>query len=396
MSQIFKSDYEKEIEMQNNNNITSINAALSDSSILIDLANYGYNLVDGLRNYRNKLSRLDLENKTLNIVFLGDSITEGTGSDAIPANWITTGFVGVFREYMKSKYGDVGRGVIPTYFPNSAPLISKTGTWGSGDSNATCGFTGYLIGTGTNTDTIGPFTFYGTGIRIFFTKKTVRGKFNYSIDGGANITVDCIDASTIEYLTYVDVTGLTDGTHTISINKAAPANDGIPVKFAGFMEIKGTKGVRVHMVGRYGTVVGQSTDHTNRLISELDMLSPDLAVISFSANDYNTQVSLSTYKENLKKLIDQAKSVGSEVLLHINGLFNTTKTISQYEYTKINWDLAKENNVALLSVNDRWINDAAYSQTVTKFIGGTDGNDAVHPTAYGHKEMGMWLNRLLG
>jgi hypothetical protein len=70
----------------------------------------------------------------------------------------------------------------------------------------------------TNTTDKAEFTFVGTQCRIITTNNTANGKYNISIDGGANTLVDCYGSNNYA-ATYTSAT-LTPGVHTVTITMA--------------------------------------------------------------------------------------------------------------------------------------------------------------------------------
>jgi hypothetical protein len=311
---------------------------------------------------------------------MGDSISEGGISDADPRNYIDKGYVGIIRNKLATKYGDVGKGMIPIYYPNGNPYWVTSGSWSI--AAAVSGCTSRLLKTSSNGASV-TINFNGTGIDVILVKGAILGQFNYTVDGGASTLFDCYQSGA-NYGAKLSITGLSSGDHTLVITKN---NDGKEIWMIGHCEIKGTKGARVNLVGRWGTVVADSTPD-GCLISEVDIWTPALTIIAFTANDYGNQTALATYQANLQTLIDRAKLYGDVLLTTIGLHSDTVGSIPQQSYFDTVKSLAIKNNCAYVDISGRWGGNTNV---------GTTGllSDTVHPNAYGHQDIASAILKII-
>ena len=341
---------------------------------------YSYNLDVGLRKWRSQLASMQVStDKTLNIQFLGDSITEGIGSDTIKSNWLTKGYVGLVRQSLANKFGDVGTGFIPTYYPTGSPFWTFSAGFVNYSSYGVNGQTRMSTSIGSTAQ----ITFNGTGFVLMVLKFGVGGSFNVSVDGGANTLYTTIDPEFSSGLMTI-ASGLTDGTHTILIT----VTTGYSVYISGGYPIKGTKGIRCNMMGKSGQTSQPASGYPDCKPALIGAWNPALTVISFTANDFTSQTNLTTYTGYIQKLIDWAVFYNSDVLLTTIGMRSEVYNIKQERYFEVIRILAKKNNVALLDVSKRWV-----SPTSATTLGYYD--DLVHPSAIGHQDIANILMKTI-
>lgn len=338
------------------------------------------NITNGLRYWRSKLADAANGLGIAKINVICDSIGEGYGSDATPANWINTSYVGMVRNKLASKYGDVGRGIIPSYFPKDAEFMVKSGfakTSGFGFANF-----------GVQTNVIGStltFSFNGTGLNIFYVDGSGAGDFTYQIDGGSTVNVNTVDPLT--WAKKLTITGLSDGEHTCIITQN---QSGTTTYILGFAEIKGTYGVQVNMVGKESANSNDTSLSSDRaLLAEFSLIVPDLTIIECIANDYGAQTDLETYRANIQKIITNAKAGGGDVLITSVGMENIAKTIAQTSYLQVLKELASTNNLAFLDLFSRW-GDAATAETL-----GLINSDHIHLGIKGSRDVATAILKVI-
>lgn len=353
----------------------------------------------GLRRWRAALAKVKSGvNQIANVSVLGDSITEGgaAGNGATADyvggnNYLNKGYVGKVRSALAAKYGDVGTGFIPIFYPKYGGFWTFSAGW-QDEITATFGPTGLNKRSGTNGD-VATFSFSGTGISIVLASGTGAGTFTASVDGGAATPFDSYTAGAAIGAKEFKITGLADGTHTLTLTSTVTG--GKQLWLLGAYPIKGTSGVRVNMLGRWGTKVNNSIGPSATkypLFSEIDFWSPALTIVAFTANDFSGQTDLISYRNDLQTIITRAKQFG-DCLLVSTGLRNdvVTPTNAQSEYNKVLLNLAFENNIAFVDVINRWSGDANYAQNTLSFI----SSDNVHPGDYGHQDIATAILRVI-
>lgn len=328
----------------------------------------------GLRKYRSAIAKVESgTNQTFNICFLGDSITEGVGSGT-PIEYLSKGYTGIVRSKFNTKYGDVGRGMIPVYHPSGNPLWTFSAGW----SDSSFG----IASAAKSTSAIGEtaqISFNGTGIVFIVYKGSNRGNVNVSIDGGAPTTLSLYNAANTQGT--VQITGLTDGSHTAVITNAEAKT----VILSGAYEIKGQKGFRINMVGKSGasTPTFLASDFT--LAASIDIFSPVLTVIALITNDIGSNLNVETFKTNLQTIITRAKVYGDVLLVANNGRSDKIDDV-QSPYVNAIADLAYSNTCAFVNIYKRW----GLQGSVLGFMA-----DTLHPNAPGHQDIANALLKVL-
>lgn len=334
-----------------------------------------------LRKWRAKRAKALASNYKAQINIAGDSISEGAYSGSGSSDWITKGYVGRIRSALASKYGDCGTGIIPAAFPNGSPYLVSSGFSLVPGGTPGCGFGNYYYQSNVLGSTL-TYTFNGTGVEIYYVQGTAVGNFNYSVDGGSAVGVTA-RVNPTNYAQKVQITGLTDGTHTIVITQNFSGSN---VQITGACPIKGSNGIQVNLVGKYGTTV-DAMSRDNCLSAEFGLIPPDLTIIALTANDFGNQTDLPTYQANLQKIIGKAKLSG-DVLITTIGVRNEVKTISQTEYINICKSLAQSNNCAYIDIYSRW-NGASGAVESGYFY------DTVHPNDIGHQDIATAILKVI-
>lgn len=156
------------------------------------------------------------------IPYFGDSTGFGSGGDGGPVRKLRAAG-------LAAGLTDGGRGVASRSETSSSsgealnPLVSSTGTWtDSGNQND------YLQADVSSSVAAGAtrtFTGKGTAFRLIYQIwPTITGRFSYSVDGGAEVVVDASGPTTGTLalsLGIVNITGLSEGTHTVRVTNLA-------------------------------------------------------------------------------------------------------------------------------------------------------------------------------
>lgn len=348
-----------------------------------------YNKDIGLKKWRSQIAALNAgAQNIINLNFIGDSITEGglsgggASSGNTPSSYLNNGYVGRVRSVLSSKFGDQGTGYISCYYPHSSPFW----TFGSGWSQSSYGTTGYSMFTGTNGATAS-YTFTGTGFVLLSAQTSSAGSLSISIDGGS-ATVYNTNNATTNYCYPITITGLTNGSHTISITTQLSAGQYAWI-LGGYPLTNNTKGIRVNNCARWGTTTQDSGQTTSAVTAEIDYWAPKLTVIGLGANDFASQMSLTQYQSYLQTLITHAQSYGECILISLGMRSDVVNpAIPQSSYVQTMQNVALQNNCVYIDMWNRWGGSAAYSQSFLNFYG---SGEKVHPNDYGHQDIATAL-----
>jgi hypothetical protein len=310
-------------------------------------------------------------NTIYDICMCGDSITEGLGTN-LQSNIPTRSFVGRMRKIFTDRYGDVGVGFIPVWWPFGSPLWTFTGTWGG---NYWFGLPGGKD-TNTNGDTAN-ITFTGTGFEILTLVGPNVSTISVSIDSGTPTTINLANgqSGSDQIPSFVTVaSGLTQGTHTLNITNASATG---PKYFglSGGRPLMGTKGIRLNNMGHAGALVKECTDNgVGQYINNYNLFNPTLTVISYGANDFAVQESIANFTSYYQTLITAAKAKGDVLLVNLGMRSDVASpTILQSSYMTALSNLAATNNVPFLDMNAYFGADPA-----NRYLDGLIDSSKVH------------------
>ena len=244
-----------------------------------------------LRKWRFALSRLlSGEEAIYNLNFIGDSITEGKIAGNSLDTVISNSFVGIIRNVLRNRYGDVGLGVSPVYQLDSLyPAWSFTGDWTTDTLNL--GFAKTHKYTFTQNDTA-TFSFNGIGLRILAVTGAAGATFSTAVDGGTPIDFNTYSATTIGCAEFA-IDGLSDGDHTVVITNT-DSNTAHKVRLIGAYPIKGNRGIRVNMMGKVAAIMGNYVGSALADVAVFNIMPPTLTIISLIANDYSQNIDPAT------------------------------------------------------------------------------------------------------
>lgn len=331
---------------------------------------FAFNMKNSLANWSSKYRN---NNGILNINIVGDSFSEG--GIASPS-YGDNGYAGVMRSLLNA-ISDVGKGFVPVYFPYDTPLMTFSGTW------ADSGFGFGMYGTSKMSSVANDyaqFTISGTGVEIYYVKGSSAGTFKVLVDSVEVATVNANSGTTNAIARY-DVTGLTDGAHTIKLVVVGSTI------FTGYREIKGTRGVKVNMCCKWGTKAADAVSTYSTPLIEL--FKPDLTVICFIANDSSSQTALATYAASMQSLITSAKKTGDVILVSC-GLGGTPSSpLSEAEYSSVCRMLALTNNCGFIDLN------SMVGSFVAAVAGGYIDNSNGHPKTAMHTFLGNTIIDLI-
>lgn len=344
---------------------------------------FAYNTGVGLRRWKSHLAAVQTStDKIINLNVIGTSVACG----GITTNYITKGWVGLVRAALATKYGDVGRGVIPEFEiyntgGGDTALWTWVGTWTTQ--------TGFGIQNESKLSTVAASTatvaFNGTGVSILVYKGPACGKFLVTVDGGAPVEFNSYAASAVPCFAFT-VSDLEAGDHTLVITQN---EEGKYTLLLGILPLKGTVGVRINACAKLGASTSWPGVNENVYTSMIDYWTPALTIIEYFTNDYFNQTALATYKASMQTLITRAKLYGDVLLLPV-GVRDGTNTITQLQYINTLKDLAKENDIVLLDMWHRWGGTFNSADVTLDFV-----SDTVHPNDKGHRDIANFVLKTL-
>lgn len=345
-------------------------------------------------------------NGVAHIAALGDSITFGAAATGNTSpKWLNS-WPGQLRTALDAEHGPSGTGIVPAIpalrtNPTWDPRFTFTGTitdHAFGFHKATCyrlkpGAT--LEFTADNVDKFRVFLFSGGD--------TVANEAQ--IDGGAVETIRnsyVAHTVTIDRLSgYHDRMLVTDipagavGTHTLKLTRPASATSDM-----FFMAVHGMNAsqgrFRVSNLGYSSKSLASfsETDETNSLfgLPLIDAVKADLLIVALGINDWQALTNVATTKARLTSIVQRQRANGTnaggganangDALLVWNPAPDfTTLTQPYWEiYRDMFYEVANEQNVALLDMGDRW-KDYPTANALGLFA------DAIHPTDAGSADI---------
>jgi lysophospholipase L1-like esterase len=243
----------------------------------------------------------DRESNPADVVFLGDSISEGYQllhsqawwpkvRDSLRSNYPTAGVVGG-RGYYSPSQGIT----TPADWP-----VARSG--GSNSATQGLGLKSWALSTG-NTLTL--TTGLVTSVSLRYYKNGASGSFSWKVDGGSATTVSA-NGATSDFNETV-ITGLGGTAHTIVITGVSGL-----VLFDGFFEMNGdeTKGVRVWESAR-SSITAAAFAGNATWYDAFTAIQPDLVLIELGANDafgVNPPNSAATYKAAILSIISSIRT----------------------------------------------------------------------------------------
>jgi hypothetical protein len=329
-----------------------------------------------LERFRQKLISLEQgNNEIIDIAIAGDSITDGYNAGDTTATLMANGYTYLLSSKFAERYGEsVGRGYIPTQHPYGKSYIAKTGTWNENGYN--------VVKNGYNVSTQGAtlsFNFNGTGVELWTMKIGSAGTISVSIDGGEAVNYN-LQQGTAVFPYVINITGLEDGEHTCLITNTEAKY----FNFAGFKEIKGNKGIRIHHCSRSGA----DSTYLNWTDARpyWSQLNPDLTIVAIGVNDFGNQTNLTTFKNNLQGFITNIGAY-SDIIITTLGPSDQSGTIPYSSYVDGIRDVVKLNSsVAFLDFDAIW-GGCANARTMGYYPTGTN----IHPNGVGHQEIALKL-----
>lgn len=327
-------------------------------------------------------------------VAIGDSITEGQGASARPKRWLDLARAALRVDYPVTD-APGGVGYLPAVFAVYAP-DSRWGEWlstsrGSVTANfetASLGYRSVVVG---DRATIS-YPFFGSDLDIWWA--VGGGRFSYSIDDGAEKSVDTSARATAGRVAPdADITalsGLPDAEHTVTIR----ANGAVTLE--GFTAYSGdrTRGITTFDSAHSGATVDTYLKDLPTFLAALKSASPNLISVSLGGNDASTE-SPAELKHKYLKLITALKKLPSRPSILLIGEFEPGPAMTNNirapwaQYQAAISDLAHSTGSALLSL---------YREMPAADTSGTGfySKDGLHPNDSGQKEIARLVLAAIG
>lgn len=247
------------------------------------------------------------------LLFIGDSTVAGLGADNSPSGAETTTSIlnsvpAQVRSLIAARtFVDPGEGlVMPT---DTRWVLAAAATLNSGTASGPL-MRHINLPSASATATI---QLAGTDFEVWWYKAGTLAAPTITIDG-TPVTVP----AGANGQNKVTIPAVADGNHTIVVTGVAAAS-----RLSGIVARRNpTKGVGVHRMGIGGQTAATGAGETiastraDLFAAEFTNLSPALAVIQFSINDWLTQVPVATFKANLQLMISHVvTTLGKCVLL---------------------------------------------------------------------------------
>lgn len=262
---------------------------------------YNYNR-NYLKDWDAKISNIQraTASSTASVIWIGDSWTMGQT------------FAQPIASYLRYKFGDAGCGY---YGASTLNVGSTNSTFGQSITRVIVGSwveksgTTYVRSAGLAIDsssTVNDSIYYVgvmTDVAVHYMLKSSGGSFVTRIDGTSPTTVSTSGATSWSVST---ITGITEGTHTISI-KVASAGSGVLISGAEIN--RNTNGVRIHNLGSSGSssLSWLNQDSTSFALI-LQRLNPNMAIITLGVNDCAQNFLVANYIGNITRIVNRIKA----------------------------------------------------------------------------------------
>lgn len=302
------------------------------------------------------------------IAFIGDSLTVGQN------------ITGPLNTSVQAKLGNGGTGYCSAWnggvvhVAHTATGFGRTGTWTDAEPT-----NGASISASFSTDTATPsiisVTSSVTAFVVHYLVQSGGGSFQYSVDGGAPVSVSTSGSAAMGYATN---SGLALGSHYIQMQITAAGSTGVGI--CG-VDCSASAGFRLHNLGFSGTTASSWTDsaiNTNLFQSSLYTISPQVVMVLLGVNDCNGNVVPDTYSNQLYSLVLRIKSAAtnSDVMLVSPADIGVATTYPMSQYNTRIASIASLLGCVYVDAFDAW---GAYGNNHT--IGWQE--NTTHPNATG-------------
>lgn len=325
-----------------------------------------------LKSFDAQMSKIQngVSSTTASVVWLGDSWVAGSY------------FVAPLSSYLRNKFGDAGCGYYGAGSGNTGNSFgsnnqnvtrTKVGNWTNKVGTTYVRSMGISLD---STSTVGDSIYYVgvmTNAVVHYMVKASGGSFVTRIDGTTPTTVTTAGTTS---LSFSSISGLTEGTHTLSIKVAS---EGSGVLICGAEINRNNKGVRVHNLGCSGTTSGQWLNQDSAAWSGgLQQLAPNTVIITLGTNDCIQNVAVSTYTSNIKRIVNRVKAAMplADIVLFSQTDVSTATTYPQINYVNALKAFALTNGYCFI---DNYSLFGSYTNANSRGL----YTDAVHPSVSG-------------
>jgi lysophospholipase L1-like esterase len=242
----------------------------------------------------------DVSTETVDVVVIGDSITEGNNATTNANRWVELLGTNLIAEHgtQAMVYRPAGDG---------GGLASQPWSF-SGGSMVTDYGLGRRARSMQNGDTAS-ITFAGTGFTLVHAGGPGFGSFDYIVDGGSPVTVNA-GVGSLEGGRFVTVSGLSSGSHDLDIEASGSTI------IEGVIPRVGTGGFRIWEAGHGGYGVAEYVDLAAlRWSDAIETLDPDLVILMLGGPDYIYSRSSTSFRANMETIIDHIRSLGDPSIL---------------------------------------------------------------------------------
>lgn len=285
------------------------------------------------------------ESAQAQILVVGDSVTEGTGSADVSRRWQT-----LLQKQLRQRTGLLTGASFPfipaiPQTPATGMPVSRTGTIGASGGFGLGLRAARIEATGSVT-----FTFTGTRAKVMYAKGTSAGVMSVSVDGGVATTLDTYDGTVLGGHV-LDLGALASGDHTVVVTRDATSLAGRDVYLEGLLTYNGdeSSGIRVVDGGKHGTQSSAFTSGTTHWNVSARNAGPfGLAIIGLGFNDSTNSVTRDTYKTNIQTIITNLRSTGT----YGSSFDGSILLLHYYKRSEVDATLWSEYRAALTEIQD--------------------------------------------
>lgn len=310
----------------------------------------------------------------VDIIFVGDSISEGQASSVIDNRWITQ-FILNLRKNFQPTGVNGAVGYIPAWRAITSPSAQNS-TAGSPTQSSNSGLGRRVLQLNASGDTV---TFVATCTSfdlLYTTQQSTVSTFTVTIDGGT--------PSTVTPATGGVITGkwssgaLSNASHTIVVAWASNTP-----QIEGIMPYNQdeTKGIRLWDAAHYGFTTSSYVNNGLWAGSLLQIPNPALVVIYLGTNDFGTNVSSTTCRTNLTTIISNIRAKLPKVSILLIAGYERAGVFSEPWVNYISAIRAAATTDPFCLVVDL---STKMVKCDTETISGVYNADNVHPSDKGH------------
>jgi lysophospholipase L1-like esterase len=347
-------------------------------------ASYAFNTAQGLEVLRTQVGnalrpfRATLGARVttpVDVVVIGDSISEGQASSTLSNRWITQ-----FVSNLRKSFQPSGVGGSLGYMPSWHALTSPTGTSptvaGTPTQSSNSGLGRRVLQLNASGDSV-TFVVTCTSFDLLYTTQTSTvSTFTVTIDGGAPTTVTPASGGIIS--AKWNSGALSAAAHTIVVAWASntPQIEGLMPYYQDE-----TKGIRLWDAAHYGFTTSSYTS-LGYWATSLSMIpNCGIAVIYLGTNDFGTNVASATFQTNLTSIIATVRGkLAATTILVVAGYERSGSFAEPWSnYVAAMYAAAATDSFcAVVDLSKRMVKCSAET------ISGVYNADGVHPADKGH------------